>query len=157
MNHALHHVNSEYEILISCRSIILPCWNIKDSFLRSRAFAIRKIAIQVSFNSSDLQTSNVPFYAQANSVSCFILDGDLFVFKSAWPFLKKFRPFYILYSLYCWICLGYLSYCVLILTCGFRWTPQENRSFIETCLLKTWNVSPLEIFFISFTDNTTLL
>lgn len=116
-----------------------------------------KIAIQVSFNSSDLQTSDVSFYAQANSVSCFILDGDLFVFKSAWPFLKKFRPFYILYSLYCWICLGYLSYCVLILTCGFRRTPQENRSFIETCLLKTWNVSPLEIFFISFTDNTTLL
>lgn len=85
------HINSECEILKSCRSIILPLCNIKDSFMR--AFAIRhaalakwSIVIQVSFKSSDLQTSTVSFYALANSVSSVLfLDGDLF-------FL--FRPFY---------------------------------------------------------------
>lgn len=55
VNRALH-INSEYEILISCRNI-LPRRNIRAilqeySCIRYAALAKRRVVLQVSFNSS---------------------------------------------------------------------------------------------------------
>jgi len=152
------HINSEHEILVIFSKYYSSFAGIsKIRFSEHSPFVTQRLRNEVysfrfPFNSSDVQTSTVRFYAPTK-LAILILNGDLFIFKRVWRFLRLFHPFY---NVYWWVCLEYLSYSVLILTCGFRLTPQENRFSIETCLLKTWNVSPLEAFF-SNTYNTRLL
>lgn len=118
VNRALH-INSEHEILVifsEYYSSLLEYQRfVFQSIRHSSRSACERILIQVFFQFKRL-TSTVRFYASTKS-AILILNGDLFVFKRVWRFLRLFHSFY---NVYWWICLGYLSYSVLILTCGFR-------------------------------------